>query len=156
MKHTATGRVGEVVDAADEKGNHMVVFTEVGPGAKVVQKFANMNRLTPCSPAQTDSPSSDSSSNTPPACFPQYNLLYASIKVPIRPSDTLPPCFPPNNLPSASRNIPMQPSNTPPTCFHPNNLPSASKKIPGKPCYSPPAESLPNSSSTVPHDAYSS
>ena len=44
MKHTATGRVGEVVDAADEKGNHMVVFTEVGPGAKVVQKFANMNR----------------------------------------------------------------------------------------------------------------
>jgi hypothetical protein len=44
VKHTATGRVGEVVDAADEKGNHMVMFTEVGPGAKVVQKFANMNR----------------------------------------------------------------------------------------------------------------
>ena len=44
VKHTATGRVGEVVDAADEKGNHMVVFTEVGPGAKVVQKFANVNR----------------------------------------------------------------------------------------------------------------
>ena len=31
-------------------------------------KFATTNRPTHCSPAQTDSPSSDSSSNTPPLC----------------------------------------------------------------------------------------